>query len=114
MPAGLTPPLIPVYGASTSSVPVLELQVAGREYDAEPSSSTSRSNVLRPALITVPGARHARPLWRDERAENVEVDLDLKRSCWPIRPARLPMSWNALATRRYVVLLSRRPGDRRR
>ena len=32
MPAGTTPPLILIFDAS--SVPVLELQVAGREYDA--------------------------------------------------------------------------------
>jgi CzcA family heavy metal efflux pump len=74
MPTGTTPPLILMFDAS--SVPVLELQVAGR--NSTPSELFNlATNVIRPSLITVPGV--AIPYPYGGAAADVEVDLDLKR-----------------------------------
>ena len=71
MPMGITPPGIIVFDAS--SVAVLALQVAGR--DMTPSDIYNiASNLIRPALISVPGT--AIPAPYGGAAEDVEVDLD--------------------------------------
>jgi len=74
MPASTTPPLILMFDAS--SVPVLELQVAGG--NTTPSEMFNlATNIIRPALITVPGV--AIPYPYGGAAANVEVDLNLKK-----------------------------------
>ena len=61
MPAGITPPQVLSYNAS--SVPVLDLQVSA------PGMTSSQvydmaSNLIRPQLISVRGASYPYPLWR--------------------------------------------------
>jgi multidrug efflux pump subunit AcrB len=71
MPAGITPPEILVFDAS--SVPVLDLQVAS---DAMTPSEIYNiaSNLIRPALVSVSGV--AIPAPYGGMSSNVEVDLD--------------------------------------
>ena len=71
MPAGTTPPSILVFDAS--SVPVLALQVAGTSMTPSEIFNIA-SNLIRPSLVSVPGA--AIPLPYGGAAANVQVDLD--------------------------------------
>jgi multidrug efflux pump subunit AcrB len=71
MPAGITPPGILVFDAS--SVPVLALQVAGTNMSPSDIYNVA-SNLVRPSLVSVPGA--AIPLPYGGTAANVQVDLD--------------------------------------
>src|ERR1700691_1522762 len=71
LPAGITPPLVISYNAS--SVSVLALQISSdRMTGAELYDLTS--NVIRPLLVSVPGV--AIPAPYGGTANNVEVDLD--------------------------------------
>src|ERR1700759_4688002 len=71
LPAGITPPQILVFDAS--SVPVLDLQVAAD--DMTPSDLYNiTSNLIRPALVSVPGVAIPAPYGGTQA--NVEVDLD--------------------------------------
>ncbi len=74
LPAGSTPPNILVFDAS--SVPVLDLQVAADNMTPSQIYDIS-SNLIRPALISVPGV--AIPTPYGGTAANVEVDLDQTR-----------------------------------
>ncbi|TLU74181.1 efflux RND transporter permease subunit [Lichenicoccus roseus] len=74
MPAGITPPQVLSYNAS--SVPVLDLQVSA------PGMTSSQvydmaSNLIRPELISVPGAAIPSPY--GGAALNVEIDLDQRK-----------------------------------
>ncbi|MCQ8241088.1 efflux RND transporter permease subunit [Rhizosaccharibacter radicis] len=71
MPAGITPPQVLAFDAS--SVPVLELQVSA---DAMTGSEIydMASNLIRPSLVSVPGTAIPNPY--GGTAGNVEVDLD--------------------------------------
>ena len=74
MPAGITPPQVLSYNAS--SVPVLDLQVSA------PGMTSSQvydmaSNLIRPQLISVPGA--AIPTPYGGASLNVEIDLDQRK-----------------------------------
>ncbi|WP_428374511.1 efflux RND transporter permease subunit [Lichenicoccus sp.] len=74
MPAGITPPQVLSYNAS--SVPVLDLQVSA------PGLTSSQvydmaSNLIRPQLISVPGA--AIPTPYGGASLNVEIDLDQRK-----------------------------------
>ncbi|MDB5397206.1 MAG: transporter [Rhodospirillales bacterium] len=71
MPKGTTPPGILVFDAS--SVPVLGLQVAGTNMSPSDIYNVA-SNLIRPALVSVPGA--AIPLPYGGTGANVQVDLD--------------------------------------
>ena len=71
MPAGITPPQILVYDAS--SVPVLDLQVSGTTQTVQQLYDLS-SNFIRPALITVPGVAIPTPYGGTSLV--VEVDLN--------------------------------------
>ncbi len=71
MPAGTTPPGVLVFDAS--SVPVLALQVAGTNMSPSDIYNVA-ANLIRPALVSVPGA--AIPLPYGGTAANVQVDLD--------------------------------------
>ena len=71
MPAGITPPQVLVY--NPSSVPVLDLQVAGRGMTASQVYDMA-SNLIRPALVAVPGV--AIPTPYGGGSLNVEIDLD--------------------------------------
>lgn len=71
MPAGTTPPAVLVFDAS--SVPVLALQIAGNNMTPSDIYNVA-SNLVRPSLVSVPGA--AIPLPYGGTAANVEVDLD--------------------------------------
>ena len=74
MPAGITPPQVLVYNAS--SVPVLDLQVTAAGMTASQVYDMA-SNLIRPALVAVPGA--AIPTPYGGASLNVEVDLDQKK-----------------------------------
>ena len=71
MPAGITPPEILVFDAS--SVPVLDLQVAADNMTPSDIYNVA-SNLIRPALVSVPGV--AIPAPYGGTLANVEVDLD--------------------------------------
>ena len=70
MPAGITPPAVLVYDAS--SVPVMDLQVSGTDQTVTTLYNLA-SNFIRPALITVPGV--AIPTPYGGTSEVVAVDL---------------------------------------
>jgi multidrug efflux pump subunit AcrB len=71
MPAGITPPQILSYNAS--SVPVLDLQVSAAGMTASQVYDMA-SNLIRPQLVAVPGA--AIPTPYGGASLNVEIDLD--------------------------------------
>ncbi len=71
MPAGITPPQVLSYNAS--SVPVLDLQVAASGMTAAQVYDMA-SNLIRPALVGVPGT--AIPTPYGGASLNVEIDLD--------------------------------------
>src|ERR1700692_2968989 len=71
MPAGITPPQVLVYNAS--SVPVLDLQVSAPNMTAAQVYDMA-SNLTRPQLVAVPGA--AIPTPYGGASLNVEIDLD--------------------------------------
>jgi multidrug efflux pump subunit AcrB len=71
MPAGITPPLVFSYNAS--SVPVLALQISSQRLTGSQLYDMA-SNLIRPALISVPGV--AVPAPYGGTAANVQVDLD--------------------------------------
>src|ERR1700740_3422674 len=71
LPAGMPPPEILIFDAS--SVPVLDLPVAGNNMTPSYIYNVA-SNLIRPALISVPGV--AIPAPYGGTAANVEVDLD--------------------------------------
>ncbi len=71
LPKGTTPPEILVYDAS--SVPVLDLQIAADNMTPSQINDVA-SNLIRPALITVPGAAIPSPY--GGTTADVEVDLD--------------------------------------
>ncbi len=74
MPAGITPPQVLSYNAS--SVPVLDLQVAAPGLTAAQLYDMA-SNLIRPQLVAVPGA--AIPTPYGGASLNVEIDLDQSR-----------------------------------
>jgi multidrug efflux pump subunit AcrB len=71
LPKGTTPPEILIYDAS--SVPVLDLQIAADNMTPSEINDIA-TNLIRPALITVPGA--AMPSPYGGTTADVEVDLD--------------------------------------
>ncbi len=71
MPAGMTPPQVLVYNAS--SVPVLDLQVAAKNMPVTDIYNLA-SNFIRPQLVTVPGV--AIPTPYGGMSKYVDVDLD--------------------------------------
>jgi multidrug efflux pump subunit AcrB len=71
MPAGITPPLVLSYNAS--SVAVLDLQVSADNLTGAELYDMS-SNLIRPLLVSVPGV--AIPAPYGGTSNNVEVDLD--------------------------------------
>ncbi len=71
MPAGITPPQVLAFDAS--SVPVLELQVASDTMTGSELYDMA-SNLIRPALVSVPGTAIPSPY--GGTSSNVEVDLD--------------------------------------
>ena len=71
LPTGATPPEILVYDAS--SVPVLALQIAADNMTPSELNDIA-TNLIRPALVTVPGA--AMPAPYGGTTADVEVDLD--------------------------------------
>src|SRR5882762_5280071 len=71
MPAGITPPLVFSYNAS--SVPVLALQISSDKLTGSQLYDMA-SNLIRPALVSVPGV--AVPAPYGGTPANVQVDLD--------------------------------------
>src|SRR6202522_3879884 len=71
LPAGITPPQVLSYNAS--SVPVLELQVAADQMTGSQLYDIA-SNLIRPGLVSVPGV--AIPAPYGGTASDVEVDLN--------------------------------------
>src|SRR6201988_2018025 len=71
MPAGITPPQILVFDAS--SVPVLDLQIAADNMTPSDIYNVA-SNLIRPVLVSVPGVAIPAPYGGTQA--NVEVDLD--------------------------------------
>ncbi len=71
MPAGITPPQVLAFDAS--SVPVLDLQVSSPTMTGSEVYDMA-SNLIRPALVSVPGAAIPSPYGGS--SSNVEVDLD--------------------------------------
>ena len=74
MPQGITPPQVLAYDAS--SVPVLDLQVTADNMTPAEIYDMA-SNLVRPALVSVPGV--AIPTPYGGMAQNVEVDLNLQK-----------------------------------
>jgi len=71
LPAGITPPQVLSYNAS--SVPVLALQVSSDQMTG-PELNDLATNLIRPALVSVPGAAIPAPYGGTNL--NVQVDLD--------------------------------------
>src|SRR6202012_4248257 len=71
LPAGITPPEVLVFDAS--SVPVLDLQVAAENMTPSDIYNVA-SNLIRPALVSVPGV--AIPAPYGGASQTVEVDLN--------------------------------------
>src|ERR1700733_10580728 len=71
LPAGTTPPLVLAFDAS--SVPVLDLQIAADNMTPSDIYDLA-SNMIRPALVSVPGAAIPGPYGGEP--PNVEVDVD--------------------------------------
>ena len=71
MPAGITPPLVLSYNAS--SVPVLALQISSNRLTGSQLYDMA-SNLIRPMLVSVPGV--AVPAPYGGTPANVQVDLD--------------------------------------
>jgi multidrug efflux pump subunit AcrB len=71
MPAGITPPLVLNYSAST--VPIIQLALSGKGM-SEQTLSDLGTNFIRTQLITVPGA--AVPLPFGGKTREVQIDLD--------------------------------------
>jgi multidrug efflux pump subunit AcrB len=71
LPAGITPPLVLTYNAS--SVPVLDLQISSDQMTGAELFDMA-SNLIRPVLVSVPGV--AVPAPYGGTPVNVEVDLD--------------------------------------
>jgi multidrug efflux pump subunit AcrB len=71
MPPGTTPPLILNYNAST--VPIIQLALSGQGL-SEQALADLGLNVVRPPLVTVPGA--AIPYPYGGKARQVQIDLD--------------------------------------
>src|ERR1700691_1911989 len=71
MPAGITPPLVLSYDAS--SVPVLDLQVSADQMTGAELFDIS-SNLIRPQLVSVPGVAVPSPY--GGTSNDVEVDFD--------------------------------------
>jgi multidrug efflux pump subunit AcrB len=71
MPAGITPPLVLNYSAST--VPIIQLALSGKGM-SEQTLSDLGTNFIRTQLITVPGA--AVPLPYGGKTREVQIDLD--------------------------------------
>ena len=71
LPAGITPPLVLNYNAST--VPIIQLALAGAGM-SEQTLSDLGTNFIRTQLITVPGA--ALPLPYGGKTRQVQIDLD--------------------------------------
>jgi multidrug efflux pump subunit AcrB len=71
MPAGITPPLVLSYNAS--SVPVLALQISSNQLTGSQLYDMA-SNLIRPMLVSVPGV--AIPAPYGGTPANVQVDLD--------------------------------------
>ena len=71
LPAGSTPPLILNYSAST--VPILQLALSGKGL-TEQNLGDLALNILRPQLVSVPGA--AVPLPYGGKTRQVQIDVD--------------------------------------
>jgi multidrug efflux pump subunit AcrB len=71
LPAGITPPQVLVFDAS--SVPVLDLEIAADNMTPSDIYNVA-SNLIRPALVSVPGV--AIPAPYGGASQDVEVDLD--------------------------------------
>jgi multidrug efflux pump subunit AcrB len=71
LPAGITPPQVLVFDAS--SVPVLDLQIAADNMTPSDIYNVA-SNLIRPALVSVPGVAIPAPYGGTQA--DVEVDLD--------------------------------------
>jgi multidrug efflux pump subunit AcrB len=71
MPAGITPPLVLNYSAST--VPIIQLALSGKGM-SEQTLSDLGTNFIRTQLITVPGA--AVPLPYGGKTREMQIDLD--------------------------------------
>src|ERR1700704_2383158 len=71
LPAGITPPQVLVFDAS--SVPVLDLEIAADNMTPSDIYNVA-SNLIRPALVSVPGV--AIPAPYGGAPQDVEVDLD--------------------------------------
>jgi multidrug efflux pump subunit AcrB len=71
LPAGITPPQVLVFDAS--SVPVLDLQVAADNMTPSDIYNVA-SNLIRPALVSVPGVAIPAPYGGEQ--QNVQVDLN--------------------------------------
>src|SRR3984957_17888540 len=71
MPAGITPPLVLTYNAS--SVAVLDLQISSDQMTGSELFDMA-SNLIRPLLVSVPGVAVPSPY--GGTTNNVEVDLD--------------------------------------
>ncbi|QEO16450.1 efflux RND transporter permease subunit [Acetobacter vaccinii] len=93
MPTGSTPPLILAYNAS--SVPVMTLQVSSTSMTASEIYDMA-SNLIRPALVSVPGSAIPNPY--GGQPGNVMVDLDpiklLAHSLSPVDVSRALNSQN--------------------
>jgi multidrug efflux pump subunit AcrB len=71
MPAGITPPLVLNFSAST--VPIIQLALSGKGM-SEQTLSDLGTNMIRTQLITVPGA--SLPLPFGGKTREVQIDLD--------------------------------------
>jgi multidrug efflux pump subunit AcrB len=96
MPAGITPPLILNYNAST--VPILQLAISGKGL-SEQNLADLAINTLRPPLVTVPGAAVPFPYGGKTRL----VQIDLRTDAMQARGLSAQDVANALAAQNLIL-----------
>jgi multidrug efflux pump subunit AcrB len=96
MPPGITPPLILNYNAST--VPILQLALSGKGL-SEQNLFDLGVNVLRPPLVTVPGAAIPYPYGGRQRLVQIDLDSEAMQS----RGLSAQDVANALAAQNLIV-----------
>jgi multidrug efflux pump subunit AcrB len=96
MPAGITPPLILNYNAST--VPILQLALSGKGM-SEQNLFDVGVNMVRPPLVTVPGAAIPWPYGGKQRL--IQIDLDVAQL--QARGLSAQDVSNALATQNLIL-----------
>ncbi|GAB2537067.1 efflux RND transporter permease subunit [Rhodanobacter koreensis] len=118
LPAGITPPLILNYNAST--VPIIQLALSGKGL-SEQNLGDQALNILRPQLVTVAGAAVPYPYGGKTRQVQIDVDpaalqargLSAADVATALAAQNLivPVGTEKIGTFEYTLLLNNSPND---